>query len=117
VRDTVRRTEVDVQPIQGDQTAGEAGSQTALIFDPGTEEAFRRDYEANCKSSGQPYDYYASAYRFGYAMASDQRYRDRRFEDVESDLRREYGRQNPNSAWDRYKNSVRYGWNVPANRA
>ncbi|HWF48244.1 MAG TPA: YsnF/AvaK domain-containing protein [Bryobacteraceae bacterium] len=116
VRDTVRHTEVDVQPIHGRQTAGETGSQATWIFDPDTEEAFRRDYEINYKSSGQPYDYYAGAYRFGYTMAGEPRYRNRRFEEVESDLRREYGRQNPNSPWDRFKNSVHYGWNVLTNR-
>ncbi|HEX4229994.1 MAG TPA: YsnF/AvaK domain-containing protein [Bryobacteraceae bacterium] len=116
IRDTVRRTQVDIQPIRGDQTAGETASEAAWRFDPDTEEAFRRDYEAKYKSSGQPYDYYAAAYRFGYAMANEPRYRNRRFEEVESDLRREYGQRNPDEAWDRLRNSVRYGWSVLTNR-
>jgi uncharacterized protein (TIGR02271 family) len=117
VRDTVRRTEVDVQPIHSEQTGDRTGWQATWIFDPDTEEAFRQDYEANYNSSGQPYDYYVSAYRFGYAMAGDPRYCDCRFEDVENDLRSEYGRINPNGAWGSIKNSVRYGWSVLANRA
>ncbi|HEX4809903.1 MAG TPA: YsnF/AvaK domain-containing protein [Bryobacteraceae bacterium] len=126
VRDTVRRTEVDVQPIAGQtgtgtgttaarQTAGTTGSQGAR-FDAETEAAFRRDYETNYGSTGQPYDYYSGAYGFGYTMANDPRYRGRNFDEVENDLRTEYGRSNPNSAWDRMKNSVRYGWNRLTNR-
>jgi stress response protein YsnF len=113
VHEKVRHTKVDVQPIKGDQT----GAETEGTVDPETNAAFRRDYDANYRSSGQPYDDYANAYRFGYTMANDPRYRDRRFEDVESDLRMEYGRRNPNSVWERFRNSVHYGWNALTNRA
>lgn len=113
VREKVRHTEVDVQPIHGDQT----GSQAAGTFDPDTDAAFRHDYEANYGSSGETYDHYAGAYRFGYTMAKDPRYRNRSFEDVQSDLRMEYEGRHPNSVWDRVRNSVHYGWNVLRNRA
>lgn len=125
VRDTVRRTEVDVQPIEGQtgtgttrarQAAGTTGSQVASQLDPETDAAFRRDYETNYSSSGQPYDYYSGAYGFGYTMGNDPRYRGRNFDEVENDLRTEYGRRYPNSTWDRIKNSVRYGWNRLTNR-
>jgi hypothetical protein len=111
VRDTVRHTEVNVQPIQRGETTAGTESGAASTFDADTDAAFRRDYETNYSSSGQPYDYYSGAYGFGYTMANDPKYRNRRFEDVENDLQTEYGRRYPNSAWDRMKNSVRYGWN------
>jgi stress response protein YsnF len=106
----VRRTEVDVQPIEATTTAENTNSPASRTYDQETDAAFRRDYETNYRSTGQPYDYYSGAYGFGYSMASDPKYQNRRFEDVESDLRAEYGRRYPNSAWDRMKESVRYGW-------
>ncbi|MGC2658099.1 MAG: YsnF/AvaK domain-containing protein [Bryobacteraceae bacterium] len=106
----VRRTEVDVQPIEATTTAEKTNSPASRQYDQETDAAFRRDYETNYRSTGQPYDYYAGAYGFGYNMAADPRYQNRRFEDVESDLKTEYARRYPNSAWDRMKDSVRYGW-------
>ena len=117
VSDKVRRTEVDVQPIQGRETA--EGSATGARFsnlDPEAEAAFEQDYETNYRSSGEPYEYYAGAYGYGYTIANDPRFRNRRFEDVEQDLRVDYGRQYPNSTWDRVKNSIRFGWNRLRNR-
>lgn len=116
VRDKVRRTEVDVQPIQGRQNVPDSAAELTSNLDADSDAAFRRDYETNYSSSGQPYEYYAGAYGFGYTIANDPRFRNRRFEDVERDLRTDYEGRYPNSTWDRVKNSVRYGWNRLRNR-
>jgi uncharacterized protein (TIGR02271 family) len=117
IRDTVRHTEVDVEPVTG--TATGAGTATApatgTTGTTGTGAAFddsdfRRDFQTNYANSGASYDTYAPAYRYGYTMASDPRYKGKSFSDVENDLRSDYGRQYPNSTWDKMKNSVRYGW-------
>jgi len=50
------------------------------------------------------------AYRYGYDMASDQRYRGRRWDEVENDLRTDYARRYPNSTWEQTKANVRRGW-------
>lgn len=106
VRDTVRRTEVRVEGINA-ETARQTGA-TAAQTDFDTD--YRRDFETNYANSGANYDEYAPAYRYGYEMANDPRYQGRSFDEVESDLRTDYGRRYPNSAWDRFKNSIRYGW-------
>jgi len=45
-----------------------------------------------------------------YRTAGDPRYRGRDWSDVEDDLRTDYLRKNPNSAWERMKGAIRYGW-------
>lgn len=112
VRDTVRRTEVNVEQIPG--TTGATGTAAGTAFD---DSDFRRDFQTNYGTSGTSYDTYAPAYRYGYDMASDPRYKGRNFSDVENDLRTDYGRRYPNSTWDKMKNSIRYGWDKVTGRA
>jgi hypothetical protein len=101
VRDTVQRTEVNVEQLGRDRA------------DAGTDDYrddFRRDYAARYASTGVPYETFSPAYDYGYRMASDPRYRGRNWSDVEDTLRTDYERNNPDSAWDRMKGAVRYGW-------
>jgi uncharacterized protein (TIGR02271 family) len=109
VRDTVRNTEVNVENLNK-ETSRAASSSTDV------DEEFRNDFASRYASSGEKYEAYEPAYRYGHAMANDPRYRGRDFGEVESDLRAEYRRQYPESAWDRIKESVRYGWNKVAGR-
>jgi uncharacterized protein (TIGR02271 family) len=113
VRDTIRHTEVDVQPITG-TTTGAGATTTGASFD---DSDFRRDFQTNYGTSGASYDTYAPAYRYGYEMASDPRYKGRSFSDVENDLRTDYGSRYPNSTWDKMKNSIRYGWDKVTGKA
>jgi len=108
VRDTVRHTEVNVE-----QTPGTAGQSSASFDDSD----FRSDFQRQYAASGATYDTYQPAYRYGYDMASDARYQGRSFDQVESDLRTDYGRRYPNSAWERMKDAVRYGWNRVTGKA
>jgi uncharacterized protein (TIGR02271 family) len=99
IRDTVRRTEVDVQPLQG----------KALDDDT----YYRNDWQQNYASLGGTYDDYAPAYRYGYDMRRDARYQGRNWDDVESSLRSDwdarYGSAGA-STWERMKAAVRSGW-------
>jgi uncharacterized protein (TIGR02271 family) len=104
VQDTVRHTEVDVQPLQGTST-------TALDDD---DTYYRNDWQTNYASQGGTYDDYAPAYRYGYEMRRDPRYQGRDWDAVESDLRSDwdtrYGSSGA-STWERMKMAVRSGWN------
>jgi uncharacterized protein (TIGR02271 family) len=121
IRDTVRHTEVDVESVTGTATgAGTATAATSGAMGTGAafdDSDFRRDFQTNYSNSGASYDTYAPAYRYGYTMASDPRYKGKSFSDVENDLRSDYGRQYPNSTWDKMKNSVRYGWDKVTGKA
>lgn len=102
VKDTVRRTEVKVE-----QT-GERGARTASGVDYNDD--YRRDWQANYAASGGRYEDYQPAYEYGARMAADPRYKGRSWDQVENDMRSDWGRQYPNSTWDRMKASVHYGW-------
>jgi uncharacterized protein (TIGR02271 family) len=111
VRDTVRRTKVDVEPIAGQdarRTTGAAGVGTTGSDQYDAD--FRSDYQNRYSSTGEPYENYAPAYQFGSRYANDPNYRGKSFEDTEEVMRTEYLRNNPNSTWDRAKGAVRYGW-------
>ncbi len=98
IRDTVRHTEVSVDRTPGD------GRQE---FD---DSDFRADFDKRYAASGASYDTYQPAYRYGYDIASDPRYQGRSFDEVESDLRTDYGRRYPNSKWEEMKDAIRSGW-------
>jgi len=112
VRDTVRRTTVDVEPIAGQNarsaSAGAAAGASGSAY--GDDSDFRRDYETRYGSSGETYDTYAPAYQFGSRYANDPNYSGTSFEDAEERMKTDYLRNNPNSSWDRAKGAVRYGW-------
>jgi uncharacterized protein (TIGR02271 family) len=97
VRDTVRRTQVEVEQLNGD-AGGDYNAD------------FRRDWQDRYANSGEDYNAYEPAYEYGYRTAGDARYKGRNWSDVEEDLRTDYLRNNPNSSWDRMKGAVRYGW-------
>jgi len=103
VSDTVRKSDVQVD----DSRKGR--SRSAKSADPAAD--FRSDFTTRYGSQGDArFDDYEPAYRYGYDMASDPRYKGRRFDEVENDLRTDYASRYPNSTWERMKESVRYGW-------
>jgi hypothetical protein len=100
VKDTVRHTEVEVQPLQGSA--------------PDDDTYYRNDWQTNYASLGGTYDDYAPAYRYGDEMRRDARYQGRNWDDVESDLRSDWDTRygsSGSSTWERMKAAVRSGWN------
>ncbi|MDQ5857575.1 MAG: hypothetical protein M3542_04760, partial [Acidobacteriota bacterium] len=51
--------------------------------------------------SGRSYDEYEPAYRYGWESASNPQFKDRKFDDIETDLER---------GWDKAKGKAREGW-------
>jgi uncharacterized protein (TIGR02271 family) len=99
IRDTVRHTEVDVENLGADRAFTDYDSD------------FRQHFTTRYGSvGGAQYETYAPAYQYGYRMASDERYRGRRWDDVETHLRTDYERSYPGGTWEQMKDSVRYGW-------
>ena len=95
IRDTVRRMEVDVD-------------ENYNQYRGGFQEHFNRTNTGGTSS----FDDAEHNYRFGYAAARDQRYAGRQFEDVETDLRRDYETRagTGGDAWERLREQVREGW-------
>jgi uncharacterized protein (TIGR02271 family) len=100
IRDSVRRSDVNVEKLSGEDARF-----------TGFDDDFRNDFRARYGTNPSlKYEDYSPAYHYGYQMASDNRYRGRRWNDVESDLRRDYESRYPRSTWEKMKDSVRYGW-------
>jgi len=98
IRDTVRHTEVETENIG-------AGSRAQDYSDD-----FRRDFQTRYGRAAGSYETYAPAYEYGYRMGNDPRYTGKTWHDVESTLKTDYLRNNPNSTWDQVKGAIRYGW-------
>ena len=96
VNETVRRTNVDVQKVQG---------RDYDVWD----QDFRRDYNSRYASTGADYNTYAPAYRYGYDLANDPRYSGREWNEIETSIRSDWDTRGM-GAWDRFKDSVRYAW-------
>lgn len=107
VRDKVRHTEVKVEKTPG-------GTGETKTFD---DSDFRTDFQKRYGAGGASYDTYLPAYRYGYDMASEPRYRGRSYHEIESDLQSDYGRRYPNSSWEKMKDAVRYGWDKVTGKA
>ncbi|MEP0548996.1 MAG: PRC-barrel domain-containing protein [Rhodothermales bacterium] len=71
---------------------------------------FRNHYKTAYAATGNDFDTYDPAYRFGYETAYDESYRNRPYTEAESDLERSYTKQYPNSRYDDVRDAVRYGY-------
>lgn len=70
---------------------------------------YQNHYNSYLADTGYPYEYYVPAYKFGYGVASDVRYKNRTWDVVEPDVRRDWEREHPGT-WERFKNAVRHAW-------
>jgi len=103
VHDTVRRTHVDVDQADVTSTSNRREFKT---YDAD----FRQHYNSTFGRSGVAYVEYEPAYRHGYTLGDDVRYRGRNWTEVESDARRDWEAQHKGT-WEQFKDAIRYGWN------
>jgi uncharacterized protein (TIGR02271 family) len=101
ISDKLRSTEVEVE-----QLSASSGQSAGMDDDA----YFRSHWNSNYSSSGDSYEDYAPAYRYGSTLAGSGRYKGRRWDDMESDVRSDWEAKNPGSAWGKVKNAVRHGW-------
>ena len=113
VSDTVRHTEVAVENLAATAQGSSAGAGMGLSSAAaGTgDDDFRSHWKTAYGSSGAQYDDYAPAYQYGASMAGDQRYLGHDWTTNESAIRSQWEQSHPQSAWDKVKDAVRYGWN------
>lgn len=87
IRETARRTEVDVD----------------------ADRDFRTHFESNYASLGDSYDEYSSAYNYADTLSEDKRYSGKDWSMIEHDVHQDWERRHPGT-WDRFKGAIRYGW-------
>ncbi|MDX1994098.1 MAG: YsnF/AvaK domain-containing protein [bacterium] len=104
ISDTVRRKDVEIEG----GTAGTTGSTGSNGFE-GYSDRFLQHYTSNYGSTGQNYDYYVPAYRYGYMLASSPEYSDYDWTQIESGARSRWEEQNQGT-WDRIKDAVQNAW-------
>jgi uncharacterized protein (TIGR02271 family) len=102
VRDTVRRTEVEVEPTGAAPARDVRGVDT---YDAD----FRSHYTTSLASRGHPYERWAPGYRYGYELAGDQRYAGRDWTAIEPEARRDWEARHQGT-WDEFKDTIRYAW-------
>ncbi|WP_194713560.1 YsnF/AvaK domain-containing protein [Noviherbaspirillum soli] len=121
VTDTVRNTVVDVQNDGRRTTAAAAGATGSMMGTTADNMAatrtsadydddFRSDWNTRYASMGGSYDDYAPAYRYGSTLGSDTRYKDRSWDEIETNARSDWQTKYPGSDWERFKAAVRHGW-------
>jgi uncharacterized protein (TIGR02271 family) len=93
IHDTLRKTDVEIQQLGKDD-----------------DRAFRSHWKSNFATSGRSYDEYAPAYQYGYSMRRGDSYRNRSWDDSETELRRDWESRYPGSAWENFKAAIRHGW-------
>jgi hypothetical protein len=73
------------------------------------ERDFRSHYYLTYSDDNLPYENYAPAYRYGYQLASDTRYHEQDWDDIEPQIQRTWGRQQ-DTDWSTVADAVRYGF-------
>ena len=108
VRGTERHTDVDVQrePETATATRHVTPPHDFATYDP----TFREHYTTAFAKSGTAYAAYEPAYRYGYELGTNERYRGRDWAALEAEARRDWEARHP-STWERFKDAIRYGWN------
>jgi uncharacterized protein (TIGR02271 family) len=91
VRETAKRTDVKVERTGGD-------------------DAYRTHWRQTYGSQGGRYEDWAPAYEYGSTAASSELYRGRPFDEIEPQLRTEWEGKYPQSAWERFKESVKHAF-------
>jgi len=109
VRDTVRRTDVDVQKVNTPTKVVE-GTHTVAHAKPFDtyNSAFQKDYTTRYANSGYTYDQFSPAYRYGYNLAGDERFQGD-WTTVEPEARR-YWEEKNTGTWEEFKDAVHHAW-------
>ena len=97
VEDTVRRQDIDVQPLTGRKWNDVSRD-------------FQQNYQTTYGARGQGYEYYQPAYRMGYDLASNPQYRNYEWDRLEPIARQEWQRQRMQGRWEEIRDAVYYAW-------
>jgi hypothetical protein len=107
IRDSVRQTKVEVEPIGREHSDVRSFSEY--------EHDFRTHATTTFASQGQTYEHWAPAYRYGYDLTADPRYRNRDWPAIETDARRDWEQQH-RGTWEQMKDAIRYAWDKARGR-
>lgn len=75
--------------------------------------AYRARWQRRADRSAARWEDAEPHYRYGWAMATSRRYHDLEWDDVESQVRRDWCERYPDTPWDRVAEDIRDAWDVP----
>jgi len=104
VSDTVRREEAVLNRTGDLNISGD--TQAFDTYAPSYQSYWQQHYG----STGATWTDAEPVYRFGYGAYNDARYRGRSWDDVQTDLHRDYASQYGESAWGKAKDSLHDAW-------
>jgi len=102
VRDTVRRTDVQVENL------GATNVATSGVRWEDFDTDFRTHYKG-LNLSDTTYDQYTPVYRYGYSLGTNDQYRSGDWNTIEPHARTHWESKNPGT-WNQFKDSIRYAW-------
>jgi len=110
VRDTVRKTNVDVHQVDTPAVVTDQGFETHR---PTFEKHFQTNY---AKKGGVTLEEFTPAYRFGHTLATDERYRSGDWATVEPEARKHWETKNEGT-WAEFKDAVHHAWDKARGKA
>lgn len=110
VHETVRHTEVQVEPLQTSERTG------AIAQFEDYDSDFRQHYAAGDYSQhGYAYEHVAPAYRYGYQLGTSEDFKGRDWPAVEQKASAAWEERNPGT-WEQVKNAARHAWDKATGR-
>lgn len=101
IRETVRRSDVLVEPVAGERKSELSGYESERA-------TFREHYESTYGSGGGSFEHYDPAYRFGYRLRGEGK-QGHEWSSLEPRARSAWEQEHPNT-WDRFKAAIRHAW-------
>jgi uncharacterized protein (TIGR02271 family) len=95
VKDTVRKTDVDVQQV---------GNSDSM------DSSFQQDFQSYYGKTGRSYEEALPAYRFGYEAVNNPSCKGKNWSEVEPQIQREWEKQYPNQQWSDWNHAISHGW-------
>jgi len=106
------------RPIQGQDTGdatsrmgGQAWRSGQQPYDVSSyDEDFHNHYQTYFLATGILYEEFEPAYRYGYTLATDPRFENRDWSEIEPEARAYWTNYHSNSPWEKFKDAIRHGW-------
>ncbi len=112
-RDTISGTDTIALGTSGTISGAEAGDYVrhcATLPRDEHDEVFEEHYRQTYQGSGNPYDFYRPAYRFGSDLSRGQGFLNTSFEDVEPSVQDRFASAFPGLRYDTLAGAVRHGF-------
>jgi uncharacterized protein (TIGR02271 family) len=96
VRDTARRTDVEVEQLGQDWQKNQS--------------MYQEHFRSHFGQRGQEFSFYLPAYQYGYDLRSNPNYRGKGWNAVEASARKDWERSGHTGRWEDFRDAIRYGF-------